>query len=167
MKLFRFAAILSLCSMLFFSSCEKNTPQPVGQTTCDTVYIHDTVITVPPTRVQILTQKDWIVDELYRNVGGTNTKYVRGGTNTTGVTYQNMRFHFNANGTGSYIDEVGTTHTLDWTFTSADQRNMNLNIGPPFATTFVWNMMEVAGNYLHATSAFSNGLLSARYIQVP
>jgi hypothetical protein len=125
------------------------------------------VAPVPLTNAQILVQKDWLVDELYRNLAGSNTRFVRNGMNTTGITYENMRFHFNVDGTGTYVDEVRTSHSFNWNFSTPDQKNIVLNITTPIAITYSWNMVELKNNYMHSTSPFQYGMLSARYIQVP
>jgi len=167
--------------LLSLVSCEKDTSAiGSGLTAYDTIHvydtvrihdtirIHDTVAPVPLTRTQILVQKDWIIDEISQSISGLTSHYVRGGVNTTGVNYTNLKIHFNADGTGTYIDETGGPHTLNWSFTSTDQRNMHLIVGAPFANTFDWNMVELKDNYLHATAMQgSNILVAARYIQVP
>lgn len=150
-----FTLILAICVVCFFFACQKEDPNPINP--C-----------VQLTNTQILAQKDWQIDEVWRSQGGVNSHYLRGGENTTGTNYGNLRFHFNADGTGTYIDEVGTNHTINWSFTSADERNLSLNIGPPFPVMFVWNMLELKNNYMHSTTPYSgNNLLSARYIQIP
>jgi len=146
--------MVSVFIAVFFFGCKKD----------------DTVINIPCvqlTNTEILVQKDWQIDELWKNDGGVNTHFVRGGVNTTGTSYENMRFHFNTEGTGSYTDEVSTIHTLDWSYNTSDERNMTLNIGPPFANVFIWNMIELKNNFMHNTSPYGGGLISIRYIQVP
>ena len=169
MKTFKTASLLLICTTFFFFACKKENPiDPVPITKHDTIRIHDTIIAPSLTRTQILVKKEWQVDQVIRNQGGSNAFYTRGGTNTTGTNYNNLKLRFNADGTGTYTDETGLAHTLAWNFTTADERNASLTIGPPSATTFIWNMIELKDNYLHSTSAYSgNNLLTARYIQIP
>jgi len=145
------AAILCLT----FLACQKDTPSPSPED-CVTL-----------TNVQLLTQKEYEIDALLRSDAGLTTQYKKGGQNTTGVTYQNLKLKFNADNTGTYTDEVGTVHTLNWSFTSTDERNMQLVIGPPFANTFIWNLVEIEGKYLHNATPYGNGLISVRYMQIP
>lgn len=162
-----FTFLLISCLAVFFFACEKESTNPAPTTNRDTVYVHDTTPCIQLTNAQALVSKDWQIDELFRFQSGSGTHYVRGGVNTTGTTYNNMRFHFNSDGTGTYTDEVATTHTVNWSFTSTDQKNMSLIIGPPFANVFTWNMIEIKNNFLHTTSPYTGGLISARYIQIP
>jgi hypothetical protein len=144
----------------FFFSCKKDD-------TIITNNIHDTICPVQ-TRTEQLASKDWIVDHIERNISGTNSTYVRGGVNTTGVNYANMRFHFNSDGTGTYIDEVASSHTLNWNFTTSDQREIAFIIGPPFPTTFNWKMFEISGDYIHVTTPVNHDILVAsRLIKMP
>ncbi len=160
---------LTLLTITFFASffgCKKEKITTI----MDAVTVHDTVC-IEPSKQEILTQKVWQIDELYRCYQGVNTHYVRGGVNTTGVNYFNMRFTFTDGGTGTYVDETSTPHTLDWSFTGTDYSNASLSIGPPYAATFTWNLIEIRENYLHSTSLANVGgnalLLSARYVQIP
>lgn len=162
MKTLKLTAILITCAVFFFTACEKEKVVTVTNT------VHDTLVIVPLTRLQILTQKEWLVDEVQRSAAGVNTIYIRGGLNSTGVAYSNIKIRFNTDGTGTYTDDTAVPHTLNWVFTTSDQRNATLTVGAPNAAVFSWRMIELKDNYLHATSPFnSNSLLTARYIQIP
>lgn len=155
MKRNLFLSLAVLSSLMFFA-CQKDNPTPsTSPVECVTL-----------TNVQILTQKEWEIDALIRSDAGVTTQYLKGGQNTTGVTYQNLKLKFNANNTGTYTDEVGTVHTLNWSFTTTDERSMELVIGPPFPNTFIWKMVEIKGKYLHSTSPYGNGLITVRYMQI-
>lgn len=176
-KLFIFLFIVILVST---TGCQKEFPQINTLTPCDstvihdtihihdTIRIHDTVTAIALTKTQILIQKDWLVDEVARSISGTNSQYIRGGMNTTGTNYSNLKFHFNLNGTGTYTDENSIIHPLTWNFTGSGQRNIHLSVGPPFSTIYDWNMVEIGNDYLHCTTVSgSNILLTARFIQTP
>ncbi len=112
----------------------------------------------------LLVKPKWQVDEVLRNINGTNSHYKRGGVNDTGVNYDLIELTFNTDGTGTYQDEVGVTHPITWQFTTSDNRNLHLNIGPPYATSFDWNLVEITPDALHNTTAVGSGVLvSARY----
>lgn len=124
----------------------------------------------PPvlTKKEILVKNTWQVDEIQRSIEGVNSYYIKGGTNTTGVNYNLIRLTFNNDGTGSYIDEVGISHTTTWKFTSANEYNMELKVGPPSAQTFNWTLVEITEKALYNTTAVgSDVLVSARYIPLP
>lgn len=162
MKTLKLTAILLTCAMFFFAACEKEKITTVTNT------VHDTLTVIPPTRLQILTLKEWQVDEVQRSIVGVNTFYIRGGANSTGVAYGNIKIRFNADGTGTYTDEASVAHSLNWLFTTADQRNATLTVGAPNAAVFNWRMIELKDNYLHNTTSLnSNSLYTARYIQIP
>ncbi len=160
-----FPVLIIVVLVICFFSCKKETI-----ITGPTNTIHDTVC-IEPTKEEIFTAKTWQIDELYRCYQGVNTHYVRGGVNTTGVNYGNLRLTFVSGGTGSYVDETNTSHTLAWNFLDTDLRNASLTIGPPFPTTYTWNLIEIKDNYLHTTSianiSGSALMLTSRYIQVP
>lgn len=155
MKTLKLSLILSVCITFILIACEKDNND-------------DATNPQPLTRTEILTQKVWQIDEVQRSVAGTNSEYLRGGVNSTGVPYQNIRIKFNADGTGTYTDENSVAHTLNWLFTSNDQRNATLNVGPPNAAVFNWKLIELKDNYMHCTAPYnSNSVYAARYIQVP
>ncbi|MBC7749804.1 MAG: hypothetical protein H7Z76_14735 [Methylotenera sp.] len=157
-----------LIAALLFTACKKESVTTSPVTPCATVTIHDTIYIQPPTRLQTLTAKIWELDEVNRNNSGFNTRYIKGGSNTTGTSYNLFRLKFNVDGTGTYTDETGVSHTLNWSFTGTNQRSITLNVGPPFATSFVWYTVELAGNYMHQTSVSgSSSLLSSRFVQIP
>lgn len=146
--------LLFMIGTILLVGCDKDTDNNNNTTTL--------------TKDQILVQKAWQVDEVWRNISGTNSHYVRGGVNTTGVNYGSIRFIFNSDGTGTYIDEVGTSHTVSWVFSTPDKYNMQVTIGPPSAQTFTWNMVEITSSAMYNTAVVGNNILvTARYVQVP
>ena len=165
MKKILFVPVIITLLLVSFFSCKKETIITEPATN-----IHDTIC-IEPTKQEILTQKTWQIDELYRCYQGVNSHFVRGGENTTGVSYGNLRLTFVDGGTGTYVDEVNTSHTLSWDFLDTKFQNANLTIGAPFPNTFTWNLIEIHDNYLHNTSianvSGSALMLTARYIQVP
>lgn len=119
------------------------------------------------TKTQILVKFKWQVDETYRNINGTNSHYKRGGENTTGINFDVLEITFNTDGTGIYQDEVSVSHPITWQFTSSDFRNLKLNIGPPYATSFDWSLVEITEQALHNTTPVGSGILVyARYAPV-
>jgi hypothetical protein len=90
--------VLSVLAIaLIFVACEKDNASTPEPTPCPSVL----------TKKQILTQKTWQVDEVLRNISGTNTRFVKGGSNTTGTNYNLIKLTFKTDGTGTYTDEVG------------------------------------------------------------
>ena len=145
--------IFSLAIALFQLSCSKNSD---AQTTTKT-------------KDQIIEEKTWRVDKLLHVIGATFSSYSLGGTNTTGIDYDKLRFTFKADGTGTHIDQNGQTKSFTWHFLAADKRMLSLTLD---ATTYTWDMLEIADNYLHASvnltiGGNSNNLESFRLIQVP
>ena len=116
-----------------------------------------------------MVEKTWQVDDLLHVISGQISHYVRGGTNNTGINYDVMRFVFKADGSGTTIQANGITYPLTWQFATADQRNIQLTVN---STTYTWNLVEIAGNYLHATAPLliagnPNNLESFRLVQIP
>ncbi len=159
-KCFLIFAVLCGFSILFFG-CEKE----AVTTNTVTNTIHDTIC-IEPTKRSILVEKEWEVDEVQRSLNGVNSAYIRGGLNTTGENYSNLKFTFFEDGTGTYTDVSGTSHGLTWSL-STNERNMTITISSP-TSTFVWSMVEIKDNYLYSTTVSgANLLIAARYIQVP
>ena len=105
---------------------------------------------------------------MQRSINGINSAFIKGGTNSTGVTYQNIKISFNVDGSGTYTDESLMKSSLTWVFTTTDQRNLLLTIGGPNNAVFEWRMLELKDNYLHCTTPYnSNSLYATRYIQIP
>ncbi len=154
-----FAGILVVTGSTF-NSCSKDSGNPTQK---DTVYL---------TRTQVLVQNPWEVDELIHVISGQYSSYIRGGANNTGIPYDNLRFTFKADGTGTNIDQFGVTNTTNWHFSTTDQRTISITVNSGTPITYTWNMVELAGNYLHATagpltvSGNSNNMESFRLIQV-
>lgn len=148
--------VFSLSMILLQLSCKK------GATSQTTTTL---------TKEQILVQKKWKLDQLHRVINGSYASYFNGGTNTTGVNYDNLRYTFNADGTGVYVDENGTTRSATWQFTASDQRTIKFTISG-YSSPNIWQMVEISGNYLHATENFTvgsntNNLHSFRLVQIP
>ena len=123
------------------------------------------------TKEQILVQKTWKVDKLHHVISGAYTSYTAGGVNTTGINYDNMRFTFNANGTGTTTNELGNNYTTTWQL-SSDKRAITIIVNLSTPVTFTWEMVEITGNYLHASvnltiGGNSNNLETFRLIQIP
>ena len=163
-----------LSAALLFTACKKESVTSTPVTPCanvtirDTIRIHDTIYIQLPSRLQTLTSKIWHIDELNRNISGFNSRYIRNGSNTTSTSYNLIRIKFNTDGTGTYTDETGVSHSLNWLFNGSDQRSVTLNVGPPNAGSFIWYTLELVGNYMHQTSVSgSNILLSSRFVQIP
>lgn len=144
----------SVSIILFQFSCNR---EAISQTT------------TPVTKDQILVGKTWKVDKLHHVIAGQYSSYTSGGTNTTGISYDKMRFTFNTNGTGTTVDQNGASHNFTWQFTSIDKRSLQLTTT---GRTDNWEMVEIADNYLHASvnlilGANSNNVETFRLIQIP
>ena len=163
-----------LIALTTFSCKKEASDNPIQPNKRDTIYIrdtiriHDTVMSPQPTRLAILTAKTWQVDELIHVISSQISHYVRGGINNTGINYDIMRFIFKGDGSGTTIQANGITYPLTWQFTGPDQRNIQLTVN---STTYTWNLVEISGNYLHASSPLliagnPNNLESFRLIQI-
>src|SRR5688572_837335 len=118
--------VLIVFSMILFQfSCKKEaTPQ-----------------TTTLTKDQILTAKTWKVDKLHHVISGQYSSYTNGGANTTGINYSNLRFTFNSNGTGAYVDKAGVSSNFTWQFASTDKRTLQITES---GRTDTWDMLEIA-----------------------
>ncbi|MEO7960271.1 MAG: hypothetical protein ABIR19_01920 [Ginsengibacter sp.] len=153
-KIARDFSFLILASALFVSCQKEKAPEPTPETQL--------------TKTETLVKNQWELDEVYRSIQGSNSHYQRNGENNTGVHYDYIHFTFNTDGTGEYIDEVNTHHPVNWTFISSDFRNINLEIGAPYATSFDWHLVEITKDALHNTTTVGSDILvSARYFPVP
>jgi hypothetical protein len=123
------------------------------------------------TKTEILTQKPWQVEELIHDISSTNTQYIRGGINTTGINYDLMRFVFKADGTGSHTDQTGSTYSLTWHFVSTAQQDLEMTVNLPTTTTYQWNLLQIADSTVNATvkikdNKYGDILESFRLVQV-
>lgn len=156
MKNFALLLVAFTASICLFTSCTKTTTPPEDKHL---------------TKKEILVQKPWKVDELIHNISGTNTQYIRGGINTTGIDYDLLRFVFKADGTGSHTDQFGNTYSLTWKFLTPAEQDLELTVNLPTTTTYQWNLVEIADTTLHATvkiqdNKFGDILESFRMTQV-
>ncbi len=167
MKILFFSLSILFCSYLFFGCKKQSVSNPIVNNIHDTVIntIHDTVCIVP-SKIDILVEKQWQIDQVERSFNGQNSSYVRGGVNTTGDSYQNLKLSFSRNGTGSYIDIYGVSHPITWTM-ATNQQSMTITSSFP-TEIFIWKMVEIKDEFLYNTTVSGNSLLiTARYIQVP
>ena len=164
-----------LSAALLFTACKKESVTTSPVTPCATVTIHDTIrihdtICLPSlTKPQLLVQKTWRVDYVHQLINGVFSNYSLGGANTTGTNYDNYRFKFNTGGTGTVTDQFNNNYPMVWQFTTSDFRTIQLTVN---GRTDVWRMVELSGNYLHAStnlilSGNSNNLQTHRLIQIP
>ena len=141
------------------------------ETLNSTTMVPTTTVTIPPpalTRTQMLTEKPWIVDEVFDNSGCTIKHYLKGAAGNTGANYSIMRFKFNADGTGTHSDVIGGTYTISWQFTSADERNLRITVNGSTPVIYNWNQFEITQGKLHTTTAIgSNVLDAARFVTTP
>jgi hypothetical protein len=147
--------VFSLSIILFQFSCKKDV---AAQTT-----------TPAPTKDEILAAKTWRMDKLHHVISGQYSSYTNGGTNTTGINYDNLTFKFNANGTGVTTDQNGASYNLTWQFTSTDKRSLQLTAT---GRTDNWEMVEISENYLHASvnlilGASTDNIETFRLKQIP
>jgi hypothetical protein len=124
---------------------------------------------VPP-RTQLLIGKTWQAMEVNDLSSCTNTHYVRGASGNTGANYNTLRFTFNADSTGIHTDTQGNTYPITWRFLAGDSSRMTITVVASTPVTYQWNMVEIAGNKLTATTAINttgnNILVSATYAPV-
>lgn len=147
--------VFSMSMILFQFSCKK---EAVAQTTSAL------------TKDQILVAKTWKVAQLHHVIGSAYSTYTNGGINTTGINYDNLRFTFNSDGTGTHIDPSGNSHTMLWQFTNSDKRTLQVTLDN--SSSNLWQMVQIAGNYLNASaqvtiSGNSNNIETFQLIQVP
>jgi hypothetical protein len=144
--------------ILLLSSCNKDHNPPPTPTPCP-----DSL-----TKTQLLVKSTWQVDEVFRNIGGVNSHYKRGGENNTGTDYDTIQVTLNTDGSGIYSDETGTTHQVTWSFATSDFRNITFTIGQPSATTYNWGLFEVTNDAMYNTTPVGPGtLVAARYTPLP
>jgi hypothetical protein len=89
------------------------------------------------------------------NVHGLNLHYIKDSFNNTGEDYSIYRFTFKSDGTGTYIDGAGNTHTTAWKFTSPDGHNMEFTLTSPNSSTYIWNMVEISEKSFQTITALT------------
>lgn len=162
MKKLFLGSVALLCfsaSMLIFQiSCKK---ESIAQTA------------TPATRSEILVSKTWKVDKLHHVINNQYSSFdLASGLNTTGVPYDVLRFKFNADGTGTHVNQTGNNYNLTWAFTDAAQRKLRITVDFSPSITYEWDMVELNGSYLHAStqltvSGSSDNLETFRLVQIP
>ncbi len=127
-SLFIFIIFLSVQTSL--TSCTKEVTEydTVTVTQTDTLVITDTTVTTA-----ILTANAWKMQEFRGVIGNSITLYERGGTSNT-ENYDNEYIRFNADGTGTLFDAVGTTHALTWAFESGTTTQLSFVVSNPSPT---------------------------------
>lgn len=127
-----FAIVLVLVA-IFQTGCKKD----------------NSTTTTEMTKDEILVAKVWKFDKVHHVISGRYSIYAAGGINTTGVNYDKLRFKFNADGTGTHVDQFGVAYSFVWKFLSSDKRMLELTTK---GRTDVWDMVEISDKYLHGSS---------------
>lgn len=126
------------------------------------------VIATQKTKTELLSGHTWQVKELISQIGNSQGRYVKGGTNTTGADYSKVRLVFNANGTGSFTDPLNQTYTLTWSFVSGDDTKMTVVVNYSTPATLNYLFVALDENNLTYTIYYSdsgqNALATAHYI---
>jgi len=147
--------VFSISMIVFQFSCKKEaTAQPTNTLT----------------KEQILVAKTWKVAQLHHVISDTYSTYTNGGVNTTGINYDNSRYTFNSDGTGTHIDPSGNSHTMTWQFTTSDKRTLQITLDN--GSSNIWEMLQIADNYLNGSSQItisgdSNNIETFQLIQIP
>jgi hypothetical protein len=140
-----------------------------NQTLVSATYVPVTPVTATPqslTRTQMLTQKQWLVSEVYDYSACSIKHYLAGASGNTGANYSIMRFKFNADGTGTHTDVLGGNYGITWQWTSADERNLKIVVNG--TVTYNWNQVEINPGVLYSTTAMGTNVLDAsRMITIP
>lgn len=105
---------------------------------------------IEPVKDSILVQKTWNVDFVYSSIDGTVAKFTRGGVNTTGINFDNQKYKFNKDGTGTYTNPSGNQYNLNWQFMTPDKRTIQFNV-PGLGSYSTWEMVEIYKNYMQFT----------------
>jgi hypothetical protein len=159
-----FVSVIILSSL---PSCTKNTTTTISKT--DTVIVTDTVTGTSLTKTQILASHTWEVEEAYNDISGTVYYYQRDSA-TSAINLSGIRYTFNTNGTGTYVDGSGNTYNTTWQFTTSDDANMQINfIGLSSNPTDNWTMISITDSvFLQSTYVPSLGLVvTAELVPVP
>lgn len=151
----------------FITTSPHTTPGSV--TLGSATWVPTTTVTVTPpalTRTQMLTEKQWKIQETYdfSNCSSIN-HFLLNASGNTGANYGIMRFKFNANGTGTHTDVAGGTYNLTWQWTSADERNLKIVVNG--TVTYNWNQVEIMPGVLYGTAAMGNVLDAFKLITIP
>lgn len=112
-----------LLTASYLSSCTKTNTRTVTKT--DTV-----TVTAPPSRLSLLTGKEWELDTVYWSYTGPGTGsvvYIRGGANNS-QNLDNFYSTFTANGDWWAV-ENGTYFLGKWNFTDSDSTMIKTVVG--------------------------------------
>jgi len=169
MKILLSGMFLFISFVIFssLSSCAKDTVTTVTKT--DTVVVTDTLTATSLTKTQILTGHTWEVEEAYNDISGTVYYYQRDSA-TNAINLGGIRYTFNTNGTGTYIDGNGNPYNTTWHFTTSDETNMQINFtGLSSNPTDNWTMMSITESFFtQSTYVPSLGLVvTAECVPVP
>ena len=95
--------------------------------------------------IKILTTGTWQVEKLHHVIFGKYSAYERGKYNTTGIEYDNLKFTFYADGTGSHIDQYKQKYSFIWNFTT---NGLKLTIN---RHSDYWDIFSLSDKYLSSS----------------
>ena len=141
--------ILVTSLQISVTSCEK-----------ETTTVRDTII-LPSTdtafSAALLTRTPWKLQEL-RGVTNNTPHYYRRGSNTNTQSFDNEYIVFNANKTGTYYDNGGTSIPMTWDFENATFTKLQFTVPFPSGTVIVhWEHIIYKNGGIRYGEYFING----------
>jgi hypothetical protein len=116
----------------------------------DTLQEKDTLLTVA-----ILTANSWKLQFARSLWGNVIVNYERGGSSNT-QSFDNEYMTFNANGTGTYTDNVGTQTSFTWNFTDATNKKLIWVWNLPTPVTITWEDIVYDDAAIRYTESYTN-----------
>lgn len=103
---------------------------------------------------EIITSHKWMVQEDYAVVHNIYREFKRGVEPNGAPGLENIRYSFNADGTGIYTDGVNVDHNINWKFVSPDFRNMKVDfyLQGRSPTTFLWTQINISDSTFFQTA---------------
>ncbi len=108
------------------------------------------------TKTELLTAQTWIVKKSVDMENERYNHYERGANNNT-HSLDNDELAFANDHSGSYKDITGSAYKLTWTFTNADETEMDVTIQYPQPVTLHYEMIQLNDSGFSATHSYING----------
>ncbi len=151
MKVFSVSAILF--AIIFLSSSFTGKGIRVSSSVENRIAFIDTSVKI---KISRLCTGWWYMDQVVNVLSGKYTQFKRGGQNTTGITYQNLRIRLFKNGKAIHIDQNGNRNEAEWHFLNSAQNELVYTAYTPGRVVNIWEMLEVNEKYLYFTTHLSN-----------
>jgi hypothetical protein len=147
--------LFAITGQLSLSSCTKESTK--YDTVVKQTNVYDTINRRDTINMAILTANSWKIEEI-RAVSGNNVIFYQRGGNSNTQNFDNEYITFNSDGSGTYVDNLGGTYTINWKFADSTYTVIKYTLNLPTPLFDTWeNIIYRNGSIMYDEYNNQNG----------